>query len=133
MYESTGQIKISGTTIRLVCDRGIVEYYKHLIEKRWFGAKLQLGKYGSHISIVYKQDKVSPEQMKGLRHLHNKKVKFKYDPYVHMGGFNKDFKNFYISCMFNEFFYIREQLNLPIDRTRKGGGAHITICNNKNV
>jgi hypothetical protein len=131
MYSSTGQIKIfKDGSVKVICDEGIIEYYKHLIEKRWYGAKVQRGKYGSHITIVYSKDGAG-RNLSAIKSFHNKKIKFKYDPYVHIGGLNRDFKNFWIKCELDEFWEIRNILG--ISNKNVGYGPHITICNTKNI
>lgn len=128
-YESTGTIKVSNKDVRVICDRGIIEYYKYFVEKRWFGANVQFGKYGSHISIVYAKENNGLD-LKKVKKFHNKLVKFTYDPYIIMGGFNKPFKNFWIKVDLPEYKIIRSTLGLPL---KTGYGPHITICNTKNL
>jgi hypothetical protein len=132
MYTSTGQLRIfKDGSVKLICDEGILEYYKHLIEKRWYGAKVQRGKYGSHITVVYVKEGVSKETLKKIKKYDKKKIEFTYDPYVHIGGLNRDFKNFWIKCDFPEFWEIRKELGLQTKNV--GYGPHITICNTKNI
>lgn len=130
MYKSTGTIRVfPDGSMKVVCDRSIVEYYKHVIEKRFFGLKTQIGLHGAHISIVLpKKHKIPKNKMKKWNGV---KVSFEYDPYIIIGGKGKGFRNFWIKVECPKIDKIKEELGII---ERKGFiGNHITVCNTKNL
>lgn len=125
-YKSTGVIKIYDNTIKLLVDPEIVNYYKFVIEKRWYGLTTQLGKFYPHATIVYEKEiKEKKINLSLVKNFNNKKVEFTYDNYINIGGFKKGFRMFWINADFKEHAEIRAILRLePFI-------PHITICNTK--
>ncbi len=133
VFESTGTIRFfPDGFVKIMTDQGIVDYYKNRIERAHWGLKTQSGKHQAHITII------SPKIHKGvkstfLKKLWNgKQVKFKYDPYPHMGGSpSRGFVNFWLKIECPEIKKIKEALN--IQESKNFIGDHLTICNTKNI
>lgn len=98
-------------------DKGIVDYYNYMIQKRC-GIKMLKPSWGSHISVV-RGEKIS-QDYKHLWKAHNgKKIQFKYSNHVR---FNHEY--WWVDVQSEELLDMREALGL---RRKPIFSFHITV------
>lgn len=128
-YTSKGRVFISNDgSVKIICDKGLLEYYKKMVEKR-FWIKTHYPKHGPHISIVLPKHHKNVDLNK-IKKYNGKIVSFKYDPYVYIGGQGKGYRNFWlkVECPFAN--KIKEELGIRDNKNFLG--LHLTISNTKN-
>lgn len=129
LLESEGTFYSDEKEGRVVISLSIdfIRYYIWFVKrKQWlnlnypaFGAHITLGLTMFHKNINWRM----------AYKLNGKKFKFKYDPYLHLGGKTKGFDAFYIKVESDEL----EALKLKLGIVELGDyrGMHITIGNRK--
>lgn len=127
-YSSSGRLFISNDgSVKILCDKGLLDYYKKMVEKR-FWLKTHYPKHGPHISIILPKHHKNVDLNK-IKKYNGKIVKFKYDPYIMIGGKGKGYRNFWlkVECPFAE--KIKRELGVKDNNFL---GLHLTVANTKN-
>lgn len=133
MFKSKGKFFVGKDgSVKLLCDFGLLSYYKAMIEKRFFApwekGKTQSPLHGAHVSIIV--PKVHGRMdLKSLNRFRGKLVEFSYDPKIQYGLSKRGFYTFWlkVECPFAD--KIKEDLGVK-DGPRFSG-LHLTICNTK--
>jgi len=140
-YTGCGKISVDkNKSIFIKVNNDFVNYYRWLIQKRYFGAtgvntflngisKLSTPRLGAHISIVNANLHGWNPEWNKLK-LIGQNAYFHYDPQiVYIGG--RGFSNFWIPVHSDLINKIKK--DLEIKEHKKYLGAHITICSNKGL
>lgn len=134
MIQAEGKVKIfRDGSVKILVARDILFLYKWFISRRFFGGiLLNTPKHGAHITVVSAVHHKSADLSK-VRAWDGKKVKFFYDPYIHIGGRTtaKGWRNFYLKVACEAAENIKKQAK-AIDKGRFLG-YHITIANTKGL
>ena len=133
MIQARGRLYVGKNVIRIVCHKGLVDYYRSMIFKRW-GIKTNTPAHGSHITI-YNPNLHNPIKMLDVVHLNGKFIDFWYDPYIIVGGQGKGFRNFWMKVYCPAAEEIRKTYGIVNKRQYAGmdKGLHITIANTKGL
>lgn len=131
IYESIGKVFVGRDgSVKLICDSGIIQYYKYVIEKANLGLKTQLPKHGAHISIVlptkHSGIDVKPfDKYKGVR------VSFKYDSDIQFGKSSRGFSSYWLKVESRFVDSLKKRHHIVDSPTYRG--LHLTICNTKYI
>lgn len=128
LLKITGTVRWDDTNLRVMYSPDFVKYYYSLLEK-YYMFSMNTPAHGSHTTIVNSNFPHHKNIAKDLmKRWNNKKIEVEYDPDVKVGGYTKDFRNFYILIYSETINKIAHELKIPIPRR----GWHITIANTKN-
>ncbi len=128
LIKAIGTVRWDDTNLRVMYSPDLVKYYYWFLE-RHFMFSMNTPAHSAHTTIINSSfdhhKNISKDMMKRW---HNKKVEIEYEPHIVVGGFKKDFRNFYLVVHSKQIDDIARELKIPKPRR----GWHITVANTKN-
>jgi hypothetical protein len=126
---SSGKLEISGTTLRIRVSNDIALYYKQFVDKH-FKMFTHFTAHGAHITITNPNIHKNV-QRKDIAYARNKfvhiPINFEYNINIKVGGWTKEFKNFYLPVRSEQISHISRILGIK----EPPKGYHLTISNTK--
>lgn len=127
--QSQGELVVNNGNIRLAVSNDFILYYKTFVDKT-FRMFTHTPAHGAHITItnpnIHKN--VDREYFKFLKNFYkNRSISFQYNPHIFVGGYTKNFLNFYMKVKSIELENICKRIKID-----QGDNLHITISNTKN-
>ena len=111
------------SNLRVIYNYDFVNYYKWFIEQH-FHILIHSPAHGAHSTIINAtHHKNAPNDL--LNKWHKTKVLVSYDPYIHVGGGSKTFRNFYLKVRSNVLDEVADDFGIS------SRGFHITVANTK--
>ena len=126
----TGRLEIENGNIRIKLPNDFVGYYKQFVDKE-YKIFSNFPMHNSHVTIVNSKlhTKVFDESFDEVWRLYGKiPLTLEYDPFIKMGGFTKNFRNWYVIVRGEILDDIARICNIPPPNL----GWHSTICSTKN-
>ena len=124
-----GRLEIIGGNVRIILPLDLIKYYQTLVDKH-FKMFTHLPAHGAHITIASEKLHKNVKRT-SLAYARNtfggKPLEIEYNPEIIVGGWTKDFKNFYMKTRGE----VLEQLKRILEVDTPSDRFHCTICNTK--
>jgi len=125
----TGKLEIIGGNVRIRLSNDLVQYYKQFIDKHYMFFT-NAPAHGAHITVA--SEKLHKNVAKSdIAYARNKyiyePIKIEYNPDIIVGGYTKDFRNYYMRVRSETLAQLSKILKIP----EPPRGWHITVSNTK--